>query len=501
MADIEAFKAGYREILKLYFAREEEKALFEVAELGKNLVALRLGPDVLLDIHASCIRESVKDLDPMVISRMVVNANEVLLSGMMAYAMSYYSFLDVLDAEMKKTEEAKAGLVVERNKLDDIVSSIDADLLLLDRDMRIVWVNRRLRERHPYIKGDIVGHPCNKAYCNIEEVPGTCPAKLALDTGKPVRQEHPITHPDGTVRFYYFTCSPIKDSEGNYTHVLELVQDITEKHTIDEELRVKSAELEVVNVKLKELDRLKSIFIASMSHELRTPLNSVIGFSSMLHKEWVGPVSDEQKTMLLTILRAGKHLLLLINDVIDISKIESGKLDTYTENFDLYDVINEAVDGIRKDAVDKKLELKTETLHLPMHSDRRRLLQCVLNLLSNAVKFTEKGSVHITARRIQKSDARIQNNEKVLQCDYVEIFVEDTGIGIKEEDMPRLFCSFVRLDSPLRTIVPGTGLGLYLTRKLIRETLNGDIFAESGHGVGSRFTIRIPVRIENPSKG
>ncbi len=258
-----------------------------------------------------------------------------------------------------------------------------------------------------------------------------------------------------------------------------------------EDLNLKSEELRSANDRLKELDRLKSIFIASMSHELRTPLNSVIGFSSVLRNEWAGPVNEEQKNLLVTINRSGKHLLALINDVIDISKIESGKLDRHLEDFDLQDVINEAIDSIIKDASDKKLDLKAEIPHLSMHSDRRRLLQCIINLLSNAVKFTQAGSVQISVRRMQNSGVKSQERE------YVEISVEDTGIGIKEEDMPRLFRPFIRLDSPLRTSVPGTGLGLYLTRKLVTETLGGDIFAESTHSVGSRFTIIMPEKILN----
>lgn len=260
-----------------------------------------------------------------------------------------------------------------------------------------------------------------------------------------------------------------------------------------EDLNLKSEELRSANDRLKELDRLKSIFIASMSHELRTPLNSVIGFSSVLRNEWAGPVNEEQKNLLTTINRSGKHLLALINDVIDISKIESGKLDTRLEDFDLQDVINEAMDSIMNEAAEKKLNLTAETPHLPMRSDRRRLLQCIMNLLSNAVKFTPAGSARISVRRIQDSESRSPERE------YIEISVEDTGIGIKEEDIPRLFQSFVRLDSPLRASVPGTGLGLYLTRKLVTETMGGDILVESRHGAGSRFTIRIPENINNYS--
>lgn len=237
--------------------------------------------------------------------------------------------------------------------------------------------------------------------------------------------------------------------------------------------------------RLMELDHLKFIFIAAMSHELRTPLNSVIGFSNILLKQRKGPLNAEQEKLLMIVSRAGNHLLTLINDVIDISKIEAGKVDKYIEDFDLQDLLHEAVDNIKKDAEDKQLEIRVETVPLAMHSDRRRLFQCVLNLLSNAVKYSLEGSVLVQAKVIDAAGTGRS----------AQISVTDTGIGIKEEDMHKLFGSFERLDSPLKSKVSGAGIGLYLTRKLITEILHGTIFVESTYGSGSRFTINVPVRV------
>ena len=184
---------------------------------------------------------------------------------------------------------------------------------------------------------------------------------------------------------------------------------------IVDDLNNKTEELEQANVKLKDLDRLKSMFIASMSHELRTPLNSIIGFSSILHDDWIGPVNAEQKENLATILRSGKHLLNLINDVIDISKIEAGKIECKIEDFDLNDVISEAVNLLTSEIKEKGLSLTVDAVSLRMHTDRRRLLQCVINLLSNAVKFTEKGSVRINARKgIRDSGSSRRFRQKFL---------------------------------------------------------------------------------------
>ena len=181
---------------------------------------------------------------------------------------------------------------------------------------------------------------------------------------------------------------------------VELLESQKALVNIVEDLNEKTGELVQANAKLQELDRFKSMFIASMSHELRTPLNSVIGFSSVLLNEWIGPVNAEQKENLAIILQAGRHLLNLVNDVIDVSKIEAGKIESFAEEFELHDLIAEAINLLRKDAGDKGIELHSEPLSLMMRTDRRRLFQCLLNLLSNGVKFTEQGSVSIDTRVI-----------------------------------------------------------------------------------------------------
>lgn len=261
---------------------------------------------------------------------------------------------------------------------------------------------------------------------------------------------------------------------------------------IVEDLNIKTEELRQANVKLQELDRLKSMFIASMSHELRTPLNSIIGFSSIMLDEWTGPVTKEQKENLAAILRAGKHLLALINDVIDVSKIESGKIEVSYEDFDLFDVMGEALELFRKDLGDKGLELRVELIHLILHSDRRRLLQCIVNLVSNAVKFTEKGSINISTRKVVGGHGA---GEGGSGGDYIEIAIEDTGIGIREEAIPSLFGAFVRVHSIKTMSVKGTGLGLYLTKKMVSEILKGEIKVRSEFGKGSCFTLEIPVSL------
>ena len=243
--------------------------------------------------------------------------------------------------------------------------------------------------------------------------------------------------------------------------------------------------LKSANERLLELDLMKSMFIASTSHELRTPLNSIIGFSSILLEGWVGELDPEQKEQLQLIHTAGKQLLALINDIIDISKIEAGKLETDIWEFKLKEVVDEAVSLVKNDIDEKGLDLEMEIEDITITSDRRRLLQCLLNLLSNAVKFTDKGKITLNAKTINS---------------MTNISITDTGTGIMADDINKLFGPFVRLESSLSAKTQGTGLGLYLTKKLTEDVLDGTVEVTSEYGTGSTFTLNIPVKLENRIK-
>ncbi len=256
-------------------------------------------------------------------------------------------------------------------------------------------------------------------------------------------------------------------------HLEELVNEKTSQ------LEEKTTELERANIRLQELDRLKSLFIASMSHELRTPLNSIIGFTGLMLQGLSGEMSEEADEELGIVYNSAKQLLSLINDVIDISRIEADQLETYFEEVNLDQVLRDAVIAVARDAEKKSIEIKTDfPENLSIITDKKRLLQCVLNLLNNAVKFTEEGVIELTA---------------VKEANILKISVRDTGIGIKEEGIPKLFTPFTRLDSPLKERTLGTGLGLYLTKKIMTDVFNGDIMVESRYGMGSTFTLIIPV--------
>jgi signal transduction histidine kinase/ABC-type amino acid transport substrate-binding protein len=261
----------------------------------------------------------------------------------------------------------------------------------------------------------------------------------------------------------------------------QIITNSKQRAKAEQELMDHSNELQAANIRLQELDQLKSMFIASMSHELRTPLNSIIGFTGIILKGMAGEINDQQKDQLQRVYKSAKHLLSLITDVIDISKIEAGRIDTYPETFMISQVVREAFDSLSALAEAKNLKMEMQIADdINMFQDRRRTLQCVINYLSNAVKYTEQGKITLSVQQVG---------------DLLEILVKDTGIGIEPVDVSKLFEPFERLDSHLRIRAGGAGLGLYLTRKIVRELLRGDIVIESEIGVGSTFGLRIPCRL------
>lgn len=251
----------------------------------------------------------------------------------------------------------------------------------------------------------------------------------------------------------------------------------------NQELENLSTQIQLQNLKLMEAARLKSQFMATMSHELRTPMNAIIGFSQLLLRQRQTKLSSQQLDMVERIFNNGKHLLTLINDILDLSKIEAGRLELKLEEFNLSNLVGATIDELRSLADEKQLQLKVQNrLKNPLiWNDVSRLRQILINLLSNGIKFTEKGSVEV----------EVWEEDPETIC----LAVRDTGIGIDPENIDHIFEEFRQLDQSLRRRYEGTGLGLAITHSLI-ELMQGKISVTSELGQGSSFQIELPRRIQ-----
>lgn len=271
---------------------------------------------------------------------------------------------------------------------------------------------------------------------------------------------------------------------------VSLRREVARRRRAQEQLSTLNAELVVASERAQSADRLKSAFLATMSHELRTPLNSIIGFTGILLQELAGPLNPEQTKQLGIVQVSARHLLALINDVLDISKIEAGQLEIRAEPFALRTAVEKVATLVRPQAEKKGLALKVEIAPAigAIVSDRIRVEQVLLNLINNAIKFTDHGGITVRADLQSGSPG----NGAPGTGPAVNLVVRDTGIGIKPEDMAQLFQPFRQIDSGLTRTHEGTGLGLAICRRLA-EHLGGAIAVASTWGQGSTFTFVVPV--------
>lgn len=288
----------------------------------------------------------------------------------------------------------------------------------------------------------------------------------------------------GKRRLAFMTIQDVTDR----THAETALRDA--RDDLERQVKARTGDLQAALDRAEAADNMKSAFLATMSHELRTPLNSIIGFTGILLQSLAGPLNPEQIKQLGMVQGSARHLLELINDVLDISKIEAGRVVLSRETFSVPASLGRVLASVQPMAAKKGLALDLAVApgldH--MYSDRRKFEQIVLNLANNAIKFTDRGGVSVTAEKVG-SDGQ---GETGAAQDAVRITVADTGIGIKQEDMGKLFEPFRQLDSSMTRKYEGTGLGLAICRRLA-DMLGGGIEARSEYGVGSRFIVTLPL--------
>lgn len=254
----------------------------------------------------------------------------------------------------------------------------------------------------------------------------------------------------------------------------------------NQEIEQQKQQIQLQNFKLLEASRLKSQFLATISHELRTPMNAIIGFSQILLRPKFGKLTHQQRDMVERILNNGKHLLMLLNEVLDFSKLEGGQLELKPELFDVTKVINIVVGEMRSLAEAKKLSLLVDINmeHPLIFHDSIRVRQILINLLSNAVKFTESGNIWVEVTELPQN--------------RLSLAVRDTGIGIDPQNFQNIFEPFRQVDQSITRKYPGTGLGLAIIDSLVKM-MGGKIILESQLGVGSMFRIEIPRQLSVPN--
>jgi len=313
--------------------------------------------------------------------------------------------------------------------------------------------------------------------CDGEE--HRCPLVEVKETRNPFTVEHIHHDSQGNPRYVEVHGYPIFDDHGNVVQMIEYSLDITERKSMELQLERARDAAEAAN-------RAKSTFLANMSHELRTPMNAIIGYSEMLAEDAEDDGYEEMVPDLEKINAAGRHLLALINDILDLSKIEAGRMDLYFETFDLRQMLDEAVATVTPLITKNGNELVTEfdgnlgTVRM----DLTKLRQALFNLLSNAAKFTKNGTITLAARRGQRDGV-----ERIV------LSVADTGIGIREDKLEKVFEEFSQADDSTTRDFGGTGLGLAISRRFCRM-MGGDITVASELGKGATFTIELPARVD-----
>jgi PAS domain S-box-containing protein len=406
------------------------------------------------------------------------------------------------DNTARKQVEAAQALLDQRLRDQQfytrslIESSIDA-LMMTDPQGIISDVNQQMMALTGRTRDELIGAPCKNFF--TDPVRADAAIQRVLTENKVSNYELTVCSLDGEETVVSYNAATFHDRDRNLRGVIAAARDVTERKRFEHTLEDK-------NIELERASRMKSEFLATMSHELRTPLNAIIGFSEALKDGLMGQTSELQHECINDIFTSGQHLLSLINDILDLSKVEAGMMALELESVDLHKLLSNSLTIVRDRAAAQHIALELDIgagLAMP-ELDIRKTKQIVYNLLSNAVKFTTAngGPVTLRARRVPRSSVgllagawpvhrfSLAENE---YNEFLEICVSDSGIGISRDNMTKLFHAFSQIDSSLARKFEGTGLGLAMVKQLA-EQQGGTVAVASCEGSGSRFAAWLPLR-------
>jgi PAS domain S-box-containing protein len=405
-----------------------------------------------------------------------------------------------LERQVQRVRLAEIDAKRERDRLNLILENVADPILVTDDRSNIILMNKQAEQL--FESDDSVRWERAAMVQENDTKFTTFISDFTISPSLARREQMKLRIPDTGIELPVEVVSgKILNRRGEPLAIVSVLHDLTEQaenerlydelktfsSQLEERIRAATADLAEQNTRLqwqsRELEkanRLKSEFLASMSHELRTPINALIGYASLMLDRIYGELTPRQEEGLNRIQGAAQHLLALINDILDLAKIEAGRMPLHLDDVTLADIVTEISQQIEPLVKKKKLSFNVEMPPTPLtlHTDRTKVKQILLNLLSNAVKFTHKGGIWVT----------ISKDDEDLRFD-----VRDTGIGIKESDIESMWEDFRQVDQSRTREFGGTGLGLSITRKLV-DALGGHVFAESVFGKGSTFTVVLPIR-------
>jgi PAS domain S-box-containing protein len=393
-------------------------------------------------------------------------------------------------AALHERELAEAEIIRSRDLREAIFNeSTDAIFLVDAQTVKTIDCNQKAVEMFAAkSKNDLIGiegHQLQKQQFSPEEI------QAIMDEMKIHGVwSREVEYKTFTGNLFWGNLAAKEITVGNQKMNLVRVSDISQRKQVETQLQETNQQLAASNAELARATRLKDEFLANMSHELRTPLNAILGISEGLQDSAFGTINEKQRQALHTIERSGKHLLELINDILDLSKIEAGQIQLHYTPIAISQICQSSLAFIKQQAFQKSLQLEVKIQpHLPeILVDERRIRQVLINLLNNAVKFTpEGGKITLEANhQLLSSDTQPLSSKN-----YICINIIDTGIGIASENIHKLFQPFVQIDSALNRQYSGTGLGLALVKRLV-EIHGGQVSVSSKIGTGSCFTVALP---------